>query len=649
MMKNRLYLCSMSSTVTSFVYGEVLSVSSESDTMSIKTKANSIAGSSFITTLPLHAVGCSTATAAEAASGIGTWMRRHAFCELNGTWLQGQVVAFDAAQSTVNLATPLATVTVPVGKLVATFPVCVALLASVPFVTTNSDSSSSIVASEDDMLRIHDTILNRLLTTRESGFPSRNFATILSGLIPTEYVPAADAVMSFIDEHSGVRMLSTIQHVVDFVFFVEGEAPNPTLIPCGNTFCNDPSQAATPMPPLQQSATGAVVQLQRVALPLRGPDDIFADADMASFLQQHIPPPPSPLAAPHRSEAAVAMAASRARGRPLESVQVNDIVEAFLRAKQSAKSSFLPNPHQEAVHLRITSPALAHIAPADFFSRVMDAAPHGFRTHPGTLIHLYDFSFGYGQLSLDHFRSIGHDEEINWARDAAGGRSFANTVAPPNPSTLKSIQCILDALEVLGNFFDTTGFGSQLAHDYLRAARQFVSQLKTQRLIDDGNTVFMVNWLNQQFHSFRHAILQNALHSSSPPAHLLHKSEFDLKGLAFALFLGRLNKTTKSAAAPQNKQQPSQAHGTRDHKHKHDKAKTRMPDNVRAVIPQQKGIDLCIRFLSNKDCTAGGLGTLCGKPPHQRIHGIPSQLPDILTAYMSSALDGLKSEYRHLA
>ncbi|KAH9157745.1 hypothetical protein LEN26_003168 [Aphanomyces euteiches] len=227
-------------------------------------------------------MGCSTATAAEGASGIGTWMHRHAFYELNGTWLQRQMVAFDAVQFTVNLATPLATVTVPVGII------------------------SSLRRPTRNMLRIHDIILNRLLTTRESGFLSRNFATILSGLIPTEHGPSADAVMSFIDEHS--------------VFFVEGKAPNPTLIPCGNTFCNDPSQAATPMPPrarptpsnyaVQQPPTGAVTQLQRVALPLRDPDGIFPDADMASFLQQHIPPSPSPTAAPHRSEDAVSMAAS---------------------------------------------------------------------------------------------------------------------------------------------------------------------------------------------------------------------------------------------------------------------------------------------------------------------------------------------------
>ncbi|KAF0713244.1 Aste57867_4442 [Aphanomyces stellatus] len=135
-------------------------------------------------------------------------------------WRHGQIVSFDLPTKTLPLMTGSGPVTVQMEDLFPAQPVCCALLSSTPFpIVTTGDTTTS---SKKEMDTLHSKILSRILAPKGKVKLSHEVITILDGLDQPDDYPNPATTLNCIDPTTGRACRTSIQHVVDYTFVVEG-------------------------------------------------------------------------------------------------------------------------------------------------------------------------------------------------------------------------------------------------------------------------------------------------------------------------------------------------------------------------------------------------------------------------------------------
>ncbi|ETM37473.1 hypothetical protein L914_15976, partial [Phytophthora nicotianae] len=93
----------------------------------------------------------------------------------------------------------------------------------------------------EQLTRIHDTLMERLLSPPTSEVPqtASPLAELMQGLLPDVF-PGFDRMAKWIDSHTGVCTQVSVQHVVNYVYFVDGgkSAPSHVKASLGTSFCD---------------------------------------------------------------------------------------------------------------------------------------------------------------------------------------------------------------------------------------------------------------------------------------------------------------------------------------------------------------------------------------------------------------------------
>ncbi|ETV74382.1 hypothetical protein H257_10973 [Aphanomyces astaci] len=336
----------------------------------------------------------------------------------------------------------------------------------------------------------------------------------MSGLVAPETLPLPDDILTFTDHATGETHRTTLQHVIDFAFVIDGENTTESHRPLGSSYCDDPSliRALHPNPVVQPTASVTTVSFPTgpPALPPYRRQLLQPSLHIDAFLQQELPSPlPSPLEAPCIS-LADDQAASQAQ-----------------RVSRAAARS------QRAVHRTLISPTLVHLPPMELTSRLSCDPWIGFTPHPGIFTYLYDLSFGSGSLSVAHFLPLTDHERRTWNDDAAvNPRNFSASVSPPRPRSLQSAQAILYALDTLDAFFLPSAYGSPTASQYFSCTKRFCTALNRRFPIAPLSVPVVVAWLDDQFHSFGSAIATDFQYARRPSVHTQSFTTFDIDGPA---------------------------------------------------------------------------------------------------------------------
>lgn len=92
------------------------------------------------------------------------------------------------------------------------------------------------------LARIYNGIMDQLLRPSRTTVQSMSASQLLHGLQPG-VSPAYDTVVWWINRQSGIHVRVSLQHVINYVFYVDGAKPLPSSLEgaFGTSFCDAPS------------------------------------------------------------------------------------------------------------------------------------------------------------------------------------------------------------------------------------------------------------------------------------------------------------------------------------------------------------------------------------------------------------------------
>ncbi|ETI37382.1 hypothetical protein F443_16622 [Phytophthora nicotianae P1569] len=174
-----------------------------------------------------------TSTDAE-GQRLGTWIRQ-AVCvcvKNDGFFRYDQVTGYSDSRLTIStLSGPIEESPVVICDTV--YPVVALVMGCHQFEESSWDY--------EQLTRIHDTLMERLLSPPTSEVPQNALplAELIQGLLP-DVSPCFDRVAKWVDSHTGVCTQVSVQHVVNYVYFVDGgkSAPSHVKASLGTSFCD---------------------------------------------------------------------------------------------------------------------------------------------------------------------------------------------------------------------------------------------------------------------------------------------------------------------------------------------------------------------------------------------------------------------------
>ena len=654
------------------VYGTVSAI--EGDVATIKTLPNSFDEAIYTLAVSLDDEP-GVVTEQEAVSAIGAWLRRCAVGRFARTWVHGQVVDYDFASGRVTLAAGCGRVEVPVDTLEHIFPVVAALLWNCNWLAALRDGQENEPAgalSRAEVLATHSMVAERVLGSEDgSSQPSRVVADILKDINDAD--AATDRRCQFTEPSTGLPTAPTVQHVVDYAFYVDANQAMPDDYPLGESFCLDPSD-----PGLETSSRKNNDQEQQ--------ETVAKDANAFQRLQDKQPPKaiarflapkskvpigsaaaaehtqtqptlcvdpcstlalapayrhfPSDYELAHHGYGAITKAAAeqaevfrltaRARTRANPFTSGDDLVEAF-RALKKGNNSVVLSDTQLQVHWWATADKHHGLLPMDFLSRVMSATALPFIQHPGTFLHLYDWRFGPGKLSIAHFTPVTDAAQRAWcSANPISSTSFpANLMPPAAIKVLTSKQHLRSALGGLQSY--TSKFNSAVVCDYVNSAVAFMEAVLLMEDLLDSDTPTIQTWLDTRFRDFSSAMTQDVSTWNPELPHMRERLKLVPEGMTFQALI---NSVQLARTAPAMKQPTSNNYGSSE-------TRSGVPPDVEAATPRSGGLPVCLRYLSKKGCPRSVYKHACGHGDFRRRHVEVSRLDPVVEAFIVKMWGGL--------
>ncbi|KAG1696552.1 hypothetical protein DVH05_018245 [Phytophthora capsici] len=163
---------------------------------------------------------------------LGTWIRQAVCVKSNGHFRYGQVTGYSDNRLTIStLSGPIEDV--PDAICDTVYPV-VALVMGCHQLEEESWSYEQLTG-------IHDALMERLLSpsTSEPPHNALTLANLMHGILP-DVSPGFDRVAKWIDSRTGECTQVSVQHVVNYVYFVDGgkTAPSHVKASFGASFCD---------------------------------------------------------------------------------------------------------------------------------------------------------------------------------------------------------------------------------------------------------------------------------------------------------------------------------------------------------------------------------------------------------------------------
>lgn len=657
--------------------------------VSVRTTADSMndAPSTFKLTRPLDPTAFKLAIVSEdeAHGGLGLWLRRHVACLSNGRWLHGQVIAFNTSDSLISVKTlgKVVRVACTPATVVATFPVCAALLFQSSWPAEGPDA-----IDQSFVHQAHSTILQAVLGMDDDQETSRSIPEILQR-VPGATTPNGDFMLEVVEPTTGQGRAATLQHIVDYAFFIDADRPPPRDVILGSCFSDDPrmhpgtqlddsdsdsgSETSAPEPltqpryvpprlpvpgPRQHPSRGA---RQHPALDPPRPREIdnFLNQEYASSeSSDHSTPtmlaplcaPPSVVdnhggfpannrdTLPEAGEAAVFRSVQGAMRLASAAKSLPEYMAQF-QALPKAANPMQFAPTQVEAHWWICSPRWQSVMPLEFLSAAQSAKIYLFIPHPGIFTCLFDFRFGSGLLSLDHFLPIDLHQRNTWNdKLRLATNHFPKSLTPPSPRRrCNSMSDVCEAIKGVSVF--ANAFGSPSLLRFVSAAESFASHFRYNQELMASDVDQVVLWLNQRFEEFGHALLADVQHCTGIVRHLQCEHSFLPSNkphdeLLHSILLARTKVSRAVSAMSPSDEQPPQRK----------KLRPTMSHDVMKAIPVVDGLPCCLRWLSQRGCSKADDGGICtGHGQQRRRHVFPTSLPAVVRAHLTEHFGGVRS------
>ncbi|RLN72590.1 hypothetical protein BBJ28_00023079 [Nothophytophthora sp. Chile5] len=305
------------------------------------------------------------------------------------------------------------------------------------------------------------------------------------------------------------------------------------------------------------------------------------------------------------------------------------------------KGQFRPSSMQTAIHGAIVHGTYSSFSPQLLVETIQSQFENfGFLPHPAVLRGLYSWDFGLRGLSAMHFTRLSTEKKRESARlfDMTDF-SLKNTMPQPRVST--RLDDLIEAVDVLGCAANVLFV--PMVNDLLLKARRFLLTLRMNESLDGPEALLELNhWLDDRLERFRGCL---ALRDCAAAAEV--QNEFCITHEAYARVVQRVVDQRLTAMArcqtPRKSSTRSRVQSRSGQEISHTKRQkqvVRVPPEVVAALPKHHGKALCMKYLSVQGCP--GEGDTCVFD--YRGHFVPTTIPPIVAKFIQKEYGGVRKE-----
>ena len=515
--------------------------------------------------------------------------------------------------------------------------------------------------SKRQLGELHDSLMEAILDGGASDLVSRVQA-VLDGL--GFGIPSVDSqllkVFDWVEPLTGVQRKTTLQHVIDHVFYISGgnEIPVDFRRRIGGTFCQDPAVRTSPTlahapneaenalfapsdAPSESSQhegmqLGVSPSFEEVSLPTdesrnaTAPANVEADKELLSLLKGK----------PHLLVRYLELQASRPESRAFKR-QGSDGLEATLehggiqRGPKRTKYEFSPTQEQVRVHELITAPSFRGKSPSEFVELVVTSNAVQFAPLPSTRMRAYSLEIGTSrELSLMHFKRMGHYEWMERLRTGEINMvNFSASVKMPRAATPHSMSDVISAATSLLHYCSVVA--DETTVRVVSVLLGFLTEFEGWGLLPENELPLFVYWVDNQLGWYRTQCALDLNSGSDLRSSVV--TRFSMSNGELQNMLHTVNLRRPSSVLSLNEQLTFPRR----------EAKNTIPAEVYASLPSQQGKTVCLKFLSKLGCRGGRRLGDC--PQNKaRSHFIPPSLSEGVKKHISLQWGGLSTEARHL-
>ncbi|OWZ10333.1 hypothetical protein PHMEG_00016830 [Phytophthora megakarya] len=484
--------------------------------------------------------------------------------------------------------------------------------------------------------------------------PAIRDSKILLGKLGVKEIDEAKMIL-LLDISSFEMTEISVQHVLDYVFYKEGDRVHPTNVSFGETIF-DKGTSST-QEELPTASRGSEVVLSD------GLSDSEDDEADPLIVTRGIGQTQQSATKRRRLTATDATTGQPNRQQyraPAENSQLDHDVDTLIALQRGATSAvprqftgdnsqFQPTGMQTTIYLALVNGKYAHMTAQRFVEHVQIYwRMFGFFPHPAVLRALFGWDFGTRGLSILHFgRVTEHDKRARVRGSDMSNFSKKNKL--PSAPLATEFAEITGAVEVLCTL--TQRLYKPVVHDTLEACSSFLSELRTTELPNTPDALAdLVAWVDDRLELFR--VLINEENWSG----LTQQSTIDWKNWSGLTQLKDqfrashesfvrvhqliLRQDVLAAAKAANTNSVRMSHRLRGERSSESEKRVVIPVEVRQALPKQGKKPICLRFLSAQGCRGKNgicvIKTLC--------HFKPATLPDIVRDFINNNYGGLASD-----
>ncbi|ETP07197.1 hypothetical protein F441_16485, partial [Phytophthora nicotianae CJ01A1] len=491
-------------------------------------------------TLPRNVAAARVVTTKEVTqSGQLSYLRRPVAVTEAGQVHFGQVVQVDGDQVVVRSGG--LEFVAPMGSASLVAPIIAIILQHVRF---NLDEWT-----ESEIEDTGSTILNRILG--RSGYSGTNLLPdVLESTMAEEAWPIASQVCFWIDPGTGEQAEFTLQHALDFAYYVDGGV-EPIPVTIGESFCRPPVQQLRQELPSKSAKNSDEDQLAGLFDPFVDDDDglpVGPSVDEQGRLRPHEHAASKKRSRDQPSEFEVlphgAMPTQRQRtaldhdALIVEKLSGDpELLDRFLQVREASgkqsgiaregnrrstdldveekrapekrvaptsKYAFVPREDQQRVHERVTAVRHKGKQPTVFCKGLIRSEHVKFKPLPGVCTRLFDLQFGSSGLSICHFALLSQDDRMAW--HAKGGSNFDNLSASAEFSAAKpatSVNEVADAARVFLTY--TREYCCAELVELVERIVEFTEETLMRVKWSEAEVAALVYWINDLLEEFRGA------------------------------------------------------------------------------------------------------------------------------------------------
>ncbi|KAE9078775.1 hypothetical protein PF002_g24646 [Phytophthora fragariae] len=296
----------------------------------------------------------------------------------------------------------------------------------------------------------------------------------------------------------------------------------------------------------------------------------------------------------------------------------------------SDKNQFNPTGMQSSIHLALVTSKYATMTAQQFVEIVQIYwRKFGFFPHPAVLRALFGWDFGMRGLSILHFIRVMEQEKRDRVRRSDMSIFSRKNNLPMPPKNVEFSE-LMGAVEVLCTL--TQQLYKPVVHETLAAATQFLRELRVSEIpTSQVATAEIAAWIDDRLELFRVLIAgKDWTEVAKINSHFSAAHESFVR--VHQLILRRdLIASIREARAGTTR------HDQRPRENSHSEKRVAIPADVRNALPKQANKELYLRFLSAQGCRGKNGNCFIKKICHFK----PAVLPDNVRDFITSNHGGL--------